>query len=44
MSMLDAVPGVPAAGVPDGAFVLDVREAAEWAAGHVPGGDRKSVV
>ncbi len=37
MSMLDAVPGVSAAGVPDGAFVLDVREPDEWAAGHVPG-------
>jgi rhodanese-related sulfurtransferase len=37
MSMPNAVPGVPAAGVPDGAFVLDVREPDEWAAGHVPG-------
>ena len=37
MSMPNAVPGVPASGVPDGAFVLDVREPDEWAAGHVPG-------
>jgi rhodanese-related sulfurtransferase len=37
MSMLGAVPGVPAAGVPDGAFLLDVREPDEWDAGHVPG-------
>ena len=36
MSQLDAVPGVPAAGVPDGAFLLDVREPAEWQAGHAP--------
>ena len=28
---------VPAAEVPDGAFLLDVREDDEWAAGHVPG-------
>jgi rhodanese-related sulfurtransferase len=28
---------VPAAQVPDGAFLLDVREDDEWAAGHVPG-------
>ncbi len=31
------VPQVPAAQVPDGAYVLDVRENDEWAAGHVPG-------
>jgi len=30
------VPEVPAAGVPDGGMLLDVREAYEWAAGHVP--------
>jgi rhodanese-related sulfurtransferase len=30
------VPQVPAAGVPAGAYLLDVREPAEWAAGHVP--------
>ncbi|MGO9293387.1 MAG: rhodanese-like domain-containing protein [Streptosporangiaceae bacterium] len=28
---------VPAAGVPADAWLLDVREAAEWVAGHVPG-------
>jgi rhodanese-related sulfurtransferase len=27
---------VPAAGVPDGAWLLDVRENDEWAAGHAP--------
>ncbi len=27
---------VPAAGVPDGAWLLDVREDDEWAAGHAP--------
>ena len=37
MSMQDAVPGVPSAGVPDGAFLLDVREPDEWKAGHAPG-------
>ena len=35
--MWDAVPGVPAAGVPDDAFLLDVREPGEWEAGHAPG-------
>jgi rhodanese-related sulfurtransferase len=35
--MSDAVPGVPATGVPDGAFLLDVREPDEWEAGHAPG-------
>ena len=35
--MSDAVSQVPAAQVPDGAFLLDVRERDEWAAGHVPG-------
>jgi rhodanese-related sulfurtransferase len=35
--MWDAVPGVPAGGVPDDAFLLDVREPDEWEAGHVPG-------
>jgi len=28
---------VPAASVPDGAWLLDVREDDEWAAGHAPG-------
>jgi rhodanese-related sulfurtransferase len=37
VSMLGAVPGVPAAGVPSGAYLLDVRESDEWAAGHAPG-------
>jgi rhodanese-related sulfurtransferase len=37
VSMLDAVPGVPAAGVPDDVFLLDVREPDEWRAGHAPG-------
>lgn len=30
-------PQVPAARVPEEAFLLDVREHAEWAAGHIPG-------
>jgi rhodanese-related sulfurtransferase len=30
-------PQVPAAQVPDGANLLDVREYGEWAAGHIPG-------
>jgi rhodanese-related sulfurtransferase len=29
-------PEVGAAGVPDGAWLLDVREPDEWAAGHAP--------
>jgi len=33
----EALPEVPAASVPDGAWLLDVREDDEWAAGHVPG-------
>jgi rhodanese-related sulfurtransferase len=28
---------VPAVSVPDGAWLLDVREIDEWTAGHVPG-------
>lgn len=36
MSIRDAVPGVPAADVPDDAFLLDVREPDEWEAGHAP--------
>lgn len=35
--MSEALSQVPAASVPDGAFLLDVREPGEWAAGHVPG-------
>jgi rhodanese-related sulfurtransferase len=30
------VPEIPAAAVPGGAWLLDVREPDEWAAGHVP--------
>ena len=37
MSESGAVPQVPAAEVPADAYLLDVREADEWAAGHVPG-------
>jgi rhodanese-related sulfurtransferase len=37
MSNGQAVPQVPAADVPAGALVLDVREADEWEAGHAPG-------
>jgi rhodanese-related sulfurtransferase len=37
MSQGSAVPQVPAAGVPADAYLLDVREADEWEAGHVPG-------
>jgi rhodanese-related sulfurtransferase len=33
----EILPEVPAAGVPDGAWLLDVREPDEWAAGHAPG-------
>jgi rhodanese-related sulfurtransferase len=32
----EALPEVPAAEVPDEAWLLDVREDDEWAAGHVP--------
>ena len=35
--MGEALPEVPVASVPDGAWLLDVREDDEWAAGHVPG-------
>jgi rhodanese-related sulfurtransferase len=30
------VPELPAAGLPDGAYLLDVREDEEWVAGHAP--------
>lgn len=32
----DASPSVMSADLPDGAFLLDVREDDEWAAGHAP--------
>ena len=31
------LPSVPAADVPEGAVLVDVREDAEWDAGHIPG-------
>jgi rhodanese-related sulfurtransferase len=34
--MGDQLPEIPAASVPDGAYLLDVREPEEWAAGHAP--------
>jgi rhodanese-related sulfurtransferase len=36
MSEPDAVPEVLSADLPDGVFLLDVRENDEWAAGHAP--------
>ncbi|MEU5881105.1 rhodanese-like domain-containing protein [Spirillospora sp. NPDC047279] len=33
----DDVPAVDAAEVPEGAYLLDVREQHEWDAGHAPG-------
>jgi rhodanese-related sulfurtransferase len=36
MAMREGLPEVPAAGVPAEAWLLDVREDDEWAAGHVP--------
>jgi rhodanese-related sulfurtransferase len=35
--MSEALPELPAVAVPDEAWLLDVREDDEWAAGHVPG-------
>lgn len=35
--MGESLPEVAAAAVPDDAWLLDVREEDEWAAGHVPG-------
>jgi rhodanese-related sulfurtransferase len=32
----EILPEVPAASVPDGSWLLDVREPGEWAAGHAP--------
>jgi rhodanese-related sulfurtransferase len=37
IAVMDALPEVPAAVVPDGGWLLDVREDDEWSAGHVPG-------
>lgn len=37
MAHAGATPQVPAAQVPAGAYLLDVREHDEWDAGHVPG-------
>jgi rhodanese-related sulfurtransferase len=37
MSNEGGTPQVPAADVPGGVYLLDVREDDEWAAGHVPG-------
>jgi rhodanese-related sulfurtransferase len=34
--MANGVPEIPAAAVPEGAWLLDVREDEEWAAGHAP--------
>jgi rhodanese-related sulfurtransferase len=34
--MANGVPEIPAATVPDAAWLLDVREDDEWAAGHAP--------
>jgi rhodanese-related sulfurtransferase len=36
MNFGDEVPAADAAAVPDGAYLLDVREPDEWQAGHVP--------
>lgn len=35
--MANLLPEVAAAAVPDGAWLLDVREIDEWEAGHAPG-------
>ncbi len=37
MADTSPVPQIPAAAVPAGAYLLDVREYEEWDAGHVPG-------
>ena len=37
MAEADPVPQIPAAEVPPGAYLLDVREYEEWDAGHAPG-------
>jgi rhodanese-related sulfurtransferase len=36
MNPANTVPEISAAGLPDGAFLLDVREDEEWVAGHAP--------
>jgi len=36
MAVAEALPETPAAAVPDGGWLLDVREDDEWAAGHAP--------
>lgn len=35
--MAESAAEIPAASVPDGAWLLDVREDEEWTAGHAPG-------
>ncbi|HEU5420955.1 MAG TPA: rhodanese-like domain-containing protein [Streptosporangiaceae bacterium] len=35
--MAESAAEIPAASVPDGAWLLDVREDDEWVAGHAPG-------
>ena len=37
MTNVPQVPQIPAREVPPGAYLLDVREPEEWAAGHAPG-------
>jgi rhodanese-related sulfurtransferase len=37
MNQGQGLPGVPAAGVPEQAYLVDVREDEEWVAGHAPG-------
>lgn len=37
MFFTEGLPSTEARAVPEGAFVLDVREPDEWCAGHVPG-------
>src|SRR5215470_2548869 len=36
MTAPQSVPEIPASGVPDDGWLLDVREPYEWAAGHAP--------
>lgn len=37
MNQGQGLPGVPATGVPEQAYLVDVREDEEWVAGHAPG-------